>query len=168
MKKILCALFLTILLNACMQYYRVVKTEGNGIKGHYDKDSIVYLTEPYENIEKQGGRIYVQIRKTEKNIITILVARQDVHKGSKYYWDPGFNKTFSLLDTPIVFDSNGNKITVVKTVENPKSKSDKGIYGKNVDIYLEKDVPEEFTIDLGRVKTKDEIYNTGKIYLKRE
>ena len=66
MKKILCALFLTLLLNSCMQYYRIVKTEGTGIKGHYDKDSIVYLTEAYENIEKQGGKIYIQIRKTEK------------------------------------------------------------------------------------------------------
>ena len=81
MKKILYALFLTFLLNACMKHYYVVRTEGTGTKGHYDKDSIVYLTEAYENIEKQGGKIYIQIRKTEKNIITIVVARQDVHKG---------------------------------------------------------------------------------------
>ena len=54
MKKILYALFLTFLLNACMQHYYVVRTEGTGTKGHYDKDSIVYLTEAYENIEKQG------------------------------------------------------------------------------------------------------------------
>ena len=99
MKKILCALFLILLLSSCMQYYRIVKTEGTGIKGHYDKDSIVYLTEAYENIE---------------------------------------------------------------------SKFDKGIYGKNVDIYLEKDVPEELAIDLGRVETKGKVYNTGKIYLKRK
>ena len=67
------SLFLILLLSSCMQYYRIVKTEGTGIKGHYDKDSIVYLTEAYENIEKQGGKIYIQIRKTEKNIITIVV-----------------------------------------------------------------------------------------------
>lgn len=30
MKKILCALFLTLLLSSCMQYYRIVKTEGKG------------------------------------------------------------------------------------------------------------------------------------------
>ena len=157
MKKILCALFLILLLSSCMQYYRIVKTEGTGIKGHYDKDSIVYLTEAYENIEKQGG-----------NTITIVVARQDVHKGSRHYWDPEYNKTFKLLDTPVITDNNGNKITILKTVENLESKFDKGIYGKNVDIYLEKDVPEELAIDLGRVETKGKVYNTGKIYLKRK
>ena len=168
MKKILCALFLILLLSSCMQYYRIVKTEGTGIKGHYDKDSIVYLTEAYENIEKQGGKIYIQIRKTEKNTITIVVARQDVHKGSRHYWDPEYNKTFKLLDTPVITDNNGNKITILKTVENLESKFDKGIYGKNVDIYLEKDVPEELAIDLGRVETKGKVYNTGKIYLKKK
>ena len=156
MKKILCALFLILLLSSCMQYYHIVKTEGTGIKGHYDKDSIVYLTEAYENIEKQGGKIYIQIRKTEKNTITIVVARQDVHKGSRHYWDPEYNKTFKLLDTPVITDNNGNKITILKTVENLESKFDKGIYGKNVDIYLEK------------VETKGKVYNTGKIYLKRK
>lgn len=168
MKKILYALFLTFLLNACMQHYYVVRTEGTGIKGHYDKDSIVYLTEAYENIEKQGGKIYIQIRKTEKNIITIVVARQDVHKGSRHYWDPEYNKTFKLLDTPVITDINGNKITILKTSINPDGDLNKGIYGRCVDIYLEKDVPEELVIDLGKVKTKDEIYNTGKIYLKRK
>ena len=53
-------------------------------------------------------------------------------------------------------------------MENLESKFDKGIYGKNVDIYLEKDVPEELAIDLGRVETKGKVYNTGKIYLKRK
>ena len=168
MKKILCALFLILLLSSCMQYYRIVKTEGTGIKGHYDKDSIVYLTEAYENIEKQGGKIYIQIRKTEKNTITIVVARQDVHKGSRHYWDPEYNRTFKLLDTPVITDINGNKITILKTSINPDGDLNKGIYGRCVDIYLEKDVPEELVIDLGKVKTKDEIYNTGKIYLKRK
>ena len=179
MKKILCALFLTLLLSSCMQHYYVVRTEGTGIKAYNSestdvyltepyKGNIVYLTEAYENIEKQGGKIYIQIRKTEKNIITIVVARQDVHKGSRHYWDPEYNKTFKLLDTPIITDNNGIKITVLKTVENLESKFDKGIYGKNVDIYLEKDVPEELAIDLGRVETKGKVYNTGKIYLKRE
>ena len=168
MKKILCALFLILLLSSCMQYYRIVKTEGTGIKAYNSESTDIYLTEPYKGNPKQGGRIYVQIRKTEKNIITILVARQDVHKGSRHYWDPEYNKTFKLLDTPVITDNNGNKITILKTVENLESKFDKGIYGKNVDIYLEKDVPEELVIDLGRVKIKDEIYSTGKVYLKRE
>ena len=168
MKKILYALFLTFLLNACMQHYYIVRTEGPGIKAYNSESTDIYLTEPYKVNPKQGGRIYVRIRKTEKNILTILVEREDIKDGSRYYWDPRFNKTFSLLDTPIVYDSNGNKIAVIKTIENPKSKSDKGIYGKNVDIYLQKDVPEELVIDLGRIKTKDEIYNTGKIYLKRK
>lgn len=65
-----------------------------------------------------------------KNIITIVVARQDIHKGSRHYWDPEYNKTFKLLDTPIITDNNGIKITVLKTVENLESKFDKGIYGK--------------------------------------
>ena len=73
-----------------------------------------------------------------------------------------------MLDTPVITDNNGNKIAVLKTNINPDGDLNKGIYGRCVDIYLEKDVPEELVIDLGRVKTKDKIYNTGKIYLKRE
>ena len=126
------------------------------------------MTEPYKGNPKQGGRIYVRIRKTEKNILTVLVEREDIKDGSRYYWDPEYNRTFKLLDTPVITDNNGNKIAVLKTNINPDGDLNKGIYGRCVDIYLEKDVPEELVIDLGRVKTKDEIYNTGKIYLKRE
>ena len=68
MKKILYALFLTFLLNACMQHYYVVRTEGSGIKAYNSKSTDIYLTEPYKGNPKQGGRIYVRIRKTEKNI----------------------------------------------------------------------------------------------------
>ena len=168
MKKILCASFLTLLLSSCMQHYYVVRTEGTGIKAYNSESTDIYLTEPYKGNPKQGGRIYVRIRKTEKNILTVLVEREDIKDGSRYYWDPEYNKTFKLLDTPVITDNNGNKITVLKTVENLESKFDKGIYGKNVDIYLEKDVPEELAIDLGRVETKGKVYNTGKIYLKRK
>lgn len=73
-----------------------------------------------------------------------------------------------MLDILVIIDNNGNKIIVLKIMENFESKFDKGIYGKNVDIYLEKDVFEELVIDLGRVKIKDEIYNIGKIFLKRK
>ncbi len=126
------------------------------------------MTEPYKGNPKQGGRIYVRIRKTEKNILTVLVEREDIKDGSRYYWDPEYNRTFKLLDTPVITDNNGNKIAVLKATINPDGNLNKGIYGRCVDIYLEKEVPEELVIDLGRVKTKDEIYNTGKIYLKRE
>ena len=69
MKKILCALFLTFLLNACMQHYYVVRTEGSGIKAYNSESTDIYLTEPYKGNPKQGGRIYVRIRKTEKKYI---------------------------------------------------------------------------------------------------
>ena len=119
-------------------------------------------------LKNKAGKFIYKLEKLKKNTITIVVARQDVHKGSRHYWDPEYNKTFKLLDTPVITDNNGNKITILKTVENLESKFDKGIYGKNVDIYLEKDVPEELAIDLGRVETKGKVYNTGKIYLKRK
>jgi len=146
------------------------------VKG-YDKQKVGELAanirgvrppEPYKGNPKQGGRIYVRIRKTEKNILTVLVEREDIKDGSRYYWDPEYNRTFKLLDTPVITDNNGNKIAVLKATINPDGNLNKGIYGRCVDIYLEKEVPEELVIDLGRVKTKDEIYNTGKIYLKRE
>ena len=69
MKKILCALFLTLLLSSCMQHYYVVRTEGTGIKAYNSESTDIYLTEPYKGNPKQGGRIYVRIRKTEKNIL---------------------------------------------------------------------------------------------------
>ena len=94
MKKILCALFLTLLLSSCMQHYYVVRTEGTGIKAYNSESTDIYLTEPYKGNPKQGGRIYVRIRKTEKNILTVLVEREDIKDGSRYYWDPEYNRTF--------------------------------------------------------------------------
>ena len=62
MKKILYALFLTFLLNACMQHYYVVRTEGTGIKGHYDKDKIIIV-----NISGRGDKDVAAIAEYLKN-----------------------------------------------------------------------------------------------------
>ena len=125
MKKILCASFLTLLLSSCMQHYYVVRTEGTGIKAYNSESTDIYLTEPYKGNPKQGGRIYVRIRKTEKNILTVLVEREDIKDGSRYYWDPEYNRTFKLLDTPVITDINDKRKSIALSVKKVQEMEEK-------------------------------------------
>ena len=166
MKKILCASFLTLLLSSCMQHYYVVRTEGTGIKAYNSESTDIYLTEPYKGNPKQGGRIYVRIRKTEKNILTVLVEREDIKDGSRYYWDPEYNRTFKLLDTPVITDING-KFDNTGALTSVKRISVSGNIGSTGKILTNEDLLAKNTVTSGTIAAKnlrvDNLTNDGKI-----
>ncbi len=155
--------------------YRI-KSVGNGYSynSEYSRNRI-YLTKPIDENKWSKGRITLSIEilnykipNYNSDVLIIESYKEDfVINGKRYISErEKYNKP-EILNDVIITKKNGKKIIINKNKIRYTYKENPNTNFKEALIYLPEILSGPITLELGRVKIRNEIYNVPKIYMQK-
>lgn len=154
--------------------YRIKSVENNCYYETNSNISELYLTKSIGEDKNDKGRVLVKVRIYDKtlnynyNVVAISSFKEDfVINGKRYISErEKYNKP-EILNDVIITKKNGKKIIINKNQIEYTYKEDPNTNFKEALIYLPEILSGPITLELGRVKIGDEIYNVPKIYMQK-
>lgn len=154
--------------------YRIKSVENNCYYETNSNISELYLTKSIGEDKNDKGRVLVKVRIYDKtldynyNVVAISSFKEDfVINGKRYISErEKYNKP-EILNDVIITKKDGEKIIVDKNKIRYTYKENPNTNFKEALIYLPEVLSGPITLELGRVKIGDEIFNVPKIYMQK-
>lgn len=149
--------------------YRIKKVEKNyNFSSPYYNCNLIYLTKALGDDERSKGRVYINIKIEEDNLIKIKSNRENyVIKEEKIYVEKEKYKKIIFLNDIIIKQENNKKMIIQKNDIRSVFNKKLGIDSKEILINLPEKLSGSIILELGRVKIGDDIYDIPKIYMQK-
>lgn len=180
MKKILFTFIILLLFTNCAGLYTKdnyrIKSIGNGYSynSEYSRNRI-YLTEPKGEDKWAKGRVTLSIEipnyeipNYNSDILIIKSYKENFFINGKWYESEKdkYNKP-EILNDVVITKKNSKKIVIDKNKIRYRYKENPNTKFKEVWLYLPEILSGPITLELGRVKIGDKVYNVPKIYMQK-